>query len=264
MSSDPKRRRLETAAAALQQRYGPQALRGGDELSLAPAIPHVPTGFPALDACTGCEGVPLGLISLFSGRTTAGKLTLAYQVLANAQRSPQGATAHAVALVDLSRTADPDHLARCGVDLEHLVLARPPLGAQAVDVVGDLVQSQRLRAVVVDSLVELGADPGVQRHLRATLGRLQQTLRLANCALVLLDEPKTPWARWLHLDSTAAVRRAAALHVEMQREQWLRRAGELAGYRAQARLLKSRWVYGIRSAPVEILFDGTPQAPGSW
>jgi hypothetical protein len=262
--SDTKRRQLDHAAATLQQRYGPQALRRGDELPLAPIIPHVPTGFSALDACTGCGGVPLGLISLFSGRTTSGKLTLAYKVLANAQRSPQGETAYAVALVDLSRTADADYLARCGIDLEHLLLARPALGAQAVDVVGDLVQSQRLRAVVVDGLVELGADPAVLRHLNATLGRLQQALRLANCALVLLDEPKAPWARWLHLDSSAAVRWAAALHVEMQREQWLRRDGELAGYRAQARLLKSRWVYGIRSAPVEILFNGTVQARESW
>ena len=35
-------------------------------------------------------------------------------------------------------------------------------------------------------------------------------------------------------------------------------------YRAQARLLKSRWVYGIRSAPVEIVFNGVVRRRESW
>ena len=60
------------------------------------------------------------------------------------------------------------------------------------------------------------------------------------------------------------VRWAAALHIEMQRERWLQQAGELTGYQAQARLLKSRWVYGIRSAPVAVLFNGTVKAQGTW
>jgi RecA/RadA recombinase len=64
-------------------------------------------------------------MTLLSGRTTSGKLTVAYKVLASAQRSPHGAVAYTVALFDLTRTADPDYLARCGVDLDALLVARP-------------------------------------------------------------------------------------------------------------------------------------------
>jgi hypothetical protein len=81
---------------------------------------------------------------------------------------------------------------------------------------------------------------------------------------VLLDDPSPPWRRWFYLDASGAVRWHAALHIEMRREQWLDYGDELTGYRAQARLLKSRWVYGLRSAPVEIRFNGTVKAVETW
>ena len=262
--SAPKWRRLESAVTAIHQRYGPQALRRGAEIRWEDAIPHLTTGFPTLDAITGCQGMPLGAITLLSGPTTSGKLTVAYKVLASAQRSARGAGAHAVALFDLTRTADPDYRARGGVDRDALRVARPPLQPAAVDLLGDLVQQRRLRAVVVDSLPEWQANQSVRRRLHASLGRLQTQLRSAQCALLLLDDPSPPWRRWFYLDPSGSVRWRAALHIEMRREEWLSQAGALTGYRAQARLLKSRWVYGLRSAPVAILFNGAVRATTTW
>ena len=261
--ADSKRRRLENAVAAMQQRHGPQALRKGGELAPAVTIPHIATGFSALDAMTGCQGVPLGALTLLSGRTTSGKLTLAYKVLAGAQRGAHG-VAYAAALVDLNRTADPDYLARCGVDLGHLLVARPPAGRQAVDVLGDLLQTRGVRAVVVDNLADLAADAAALGRLHASLGRFQQILRTHGCALLMLDDPSPPWLRWLNLDRSSRVREYAALHIEMQRESWLREGGDLVGYRAQACLLKSRWAYGAHRAKVEIVFNGTVQARETW
>jgi recombination protein RecA len=168
-----KRRRLESAVAAVQERFGPQALRRGGDIRWGDATPHFSTGFPALDAITGCQGLPLGQITLLSGPTTSGKLTAAYKVLTSAQRSLHGAVAYNVALFDLTRTADPDYLARCGVDLDALLVVRPTLQPKAVDLLGDLVRQHRLRAVVVDSLTEWQANHAVRRHLYASLGRLR-------------------------------------------------------------------------------------------
>jgi recombination protein RecA len=229
-----------------------------------PVIPHIVTGFDALDAMTGCGGIPLAAITLLSGRTTSGKLTVAYKLLASAQRDLYGQTAHAVALLDLSRTADPDYLARCGLDLDALLVGRPQPGPEAVALLGDLLQTQRLRAVVVDSLADLAADRESLTLLHATLGKLQQRLRVAGTALVMLDDPQPPWLRWFNLDNSSKVRWCAAVHIEMQRERWLREGGSMVGYRSQARLLKSRWVYGLRSATVEIVFNGTVRAQETW
>lgn len=261
---DAKRRRLENTIAAVQQRHGAQALRRGEHVGQTPAIPHIPSGFTALDAMTGCGGAPLGAITLFSGRSTSGKLTVAYKLLANAQRDPYGQPAYAVALLDLSRTADPDYMARCGVDLDWLLVGRPQPGPAAVNLLGDLLQTQHLRAVVVDSLADLAGHRTGLHALNGALGKLLQRLRTCGAALIFLDEPHPFWLRWFNLDAASQVRWCAALHVEMQREHWLRRDGAVVGYQAQARLLKSRWVYGLRSAGVEIVFNGAVRAQNTW
>ena len=259
-----KRQRLDSVAAAIQQRHGPQALRLGSTLDDTLDIPHISTTFPALDAITGCGGFPVGAMTLLTGRSTSGKLTLAYKLLASAQRSVRGDVAYNVGLLDLSRTADPDYVARCGVHLDALLVARPAIGPQTVQMLGDMIQTYQLRAVVVDCLADLAVSATALRALNGMLGRLQQLLRTMQCTVVLLDEPRAPWVRWMNLDRTSQVRWSSALHLEMRREQWLHKNGALVGYRAQARLLKSRWVYGIRSAPVEIVFNGVVRRRESW
>ena len=56
------------------------------------------------------------------------------------RRKPQAREVERVALFDLNRTADPDYLVRCGVDLDALLVVRPSLQPQAVDLLGDLVR----------------------------------------------------------------------------------------------------------------------------
>jgi recombination protein RecA len=216
------------------------------------APPHVPTGFAALDAITGCAGIPLGAITLFTGQTTSGKLTVAYQVLANAQRARRN---RGVAILDLTYTANPAYLARCGVDLEYLLFARAPTPAQAVDVLFELARSG-LRLLVVDGLPDLLRDAAVARRFDAALPELKVMLASRSCAVLFMDEPQPPWLRWLGLGSSAIVH-CAALHVDLKREQWLERGRDLIGYRAQAQVIRSRWGRSGQTAPVEIFFDDT-------
>jgi hypothetical protein len=256
-----QRRRLDQTVAALETRYGAGVVRSAHDLTRRPP-PHLSTGFPQLDALTGCGGIPLRNMSILSGRATSGKLTLAYKLLVSGQHTRQRQT---TALVDLAHSADPDYLARAGVDLARLLLVRPRLDRQAVDVLVDLVLSRQLRVVVVNGLAELQRDPKLYRYLNATLGRLQQALRTHHCALVWVDDPAPAWLRWFHLDRSGAVRQYAALHLELQWERWLTQPdGQLYGYAAQARLLKSRWARPGRTAPVEIVFNGVIQARPTW
>ncbi len=46
----PKRRRLESAIVAVQQRYGEQSLRRANDPALQRIPPHISTGFGGLDA----------------------------------------------------------------------------------------------------------------------------------------------------------------------------------------------------------------------
>jgi hypothetical protein len=263
-----KQRKLESTMAAVQRRYGPQALCKAHQLVQQATPPHISTGFAQLDAITGCDGIPLGGISLLSGRATSGKLTVAYKALAQAQGPTDRYTRPAtVALVDFNRHTDPDYLARCAVDLAHLLVVYPQPESDVVSLIGDLVKSRQVRLLLVDSLIGLICFQGVAQRLDSLLRSLSQLLRQANCALLLIDEPQPPWWRRLHdwrWDRAWPVRQRAALHIEIKRERWLRRQGILTGYRAQAHVLKSRWRYDRPSTLVEIQFNGTVEARPTW
>jgi hypothetical protein len=251
---------LEHAVAALEARHGGGVLRRATEL--APNVPHLSTGFSALDSLTGCGGIPLGAMTVLSGFSTSGKLTIAYKTLANAQQAYQKQT---VALIDLHASADPDYLVRIGIDLERLLLVRPTIDKQAIDVLVDLAATRKVRTIVVNSLADYQNERRTYRYLTATLGRLQQALRSTRSALIWIDDPAAPWLRWFNLDQSKSVRQFAALHIEMQLEHWLTsKSGILRGYAARAKLHKSRWTRAGRSVPLEIEFNGTIKARQTW
>lgn len=254
-----RQRQLDSTVSAVQSRYGTQALRRGTVPVHSELPPHVATGFAALDALTGCGGVPLGALTLLSGRSTSGKLTLACTLLAQAQRP-----AHTVALLDLTQSADPDYLSRCGVDLARLLVVRPALDAKLLHLLLDLARSRQVRLLVVDSLAELSATRELRRGLPATLRRLPPLLRAAGSGVVLLDEPVPPWQRRLRLDAHAPIRLQTALHIELQRERRLQTDGRLSGYATRISLLHSRWAAVGRSATIEFVFNGAVRARATW
>jgi RecA/RadA recombinase len=79
---------LLDAVAAIQQRWGPNALRRLGQAATATPVPHIPTGFPALDRALGIGGLPQGKVSELLGLATSGKTTLALKFLAQAQSLP--------------------------------------------------------------------------------------------------------------------------------------------------------------------------------
>lgn len=255
-----KRQRLEQTIAAIQHLHGERAVRVGAR-PRAVDVPHVPTGFARLDALTGCGGVPIGALTLISGKSTSGKATLAYKTLANAQRAMPGGLA---ALLDLHGAADADYLARCGVDLGRLVLSQPKPARQAVELLIELARQarkHRLAAVLIDDLGPVVADAAASRALGAAAPQLALVLQHAGCAMIALAEARPVWQRWV---GGGALGHNADLHIELSRETWLERDGELVGYRARAAVARSRWAPAGRAAPLEIEFNGTVKARNTW
>ena len=144
-----RKRRLESTVTAIQRQHGAQALRRGLERAPKPPLAVSSTRCPHR-----LQRRPLGVMSLLSGRSTSGKVTLAYKLLANAQASG-GAPAPTAVLVDMTQTADPDYLTRCGINLDRLLLVRPATNERAVHLILDLARSRQVNLVVVDSLADL-------------------------------------------------------------------------------------------------------------
>lgn len=256
-----RRRKLEQTVASLRRRYGDDVIRRGGELPSVSLPPHLSTGFPALDELTGCGGIPLGRLTLLTGRTTSGKLTVAYKTLATLLQRSARATA---LLLDLTHTCDPDYLARCGVRLDALTLVRPTSSRQAVDLLLDLLQQNSVDAILVDSLPHLMANRADTRYFNSNLAALNRLLLASRTALIVLDEPQAPWLNWFGLQRAFDLNAWTALHLSLKREQWIYRHEQLVGYQATAHRVKSRWAQGRASAAVTIHFNGTVRAGQTW
>ncbi len=234
---------------ALRLRFGAQGLRSAREL-LRPALPPaISTGLPALDALSGCRGLPCGAISLLGGGVSSGKSSVAFRALAQAQAGPGGpkavggsrqrpASAAAgdglALLLDLSRSADPGYLQACGVDLGRLILARPRGGAAAVALLLDLLRQEAPRLVVVHSLADLVQGAGAQA-LRAALPHCVRLLRAGGTALLVVEESRAPWLPLpARQEGAALLQPWAALHLRLEREAWLGEEGDEAEAACQA------------------------------
>ncbi len=258
--SDSKHEQLKGVLREIERRWGPQSITPA---SAAPSLGHgLATGIKLLDHILQPGGVPLQAITLLSGATSCGKLTLAYKTLVQAQR-PAGETAHSVAILDIGATTDADYLVRCGLDLERLLIVRPTSGTEALRVLLDLVRSRELRAILFDSLPDLMVDPAGARGFDQMLPQLNLALKGSGGALILLDEIQPPWLPPLAARTRAAAH-YAALQIELTHEGWMEAEGELVGYRAQARVIKARGAGRGQSARVNIQFGAAVRSRETW
>jgi hypothetical protein len=259
---DPRRERLQSAIKQMEHRWGSGILLSA---GAAPKLDSsLSTGFESLDRLTGLGGIPLHAVTVLAGAATSGKLTAAYKVLSRAQSDVPNEHRHSVAILDLGGSSDPDYIARSGVDLDRLLLVRPQSAMQALRVLLDLVRSRDLRAILLDSLPDLMVDRDAANAVEQMMPQVNLALKSADCALLLLDEPHPPWLPPLAAETSRAVRHYASLHLEFTREEWIALDGELTGYRARVRLVKSRVRHQGASAPVVIAFGETVRPRETW
>ena len=102
-----KQKRLEMTVAGLQRRWGARVIVPARQVQ--PEQRVVSTGFLELDRLLGSGGIPMSAITLISGQTTSGKLTLSYKILRRAQQSAptsRSPRVNSVAILDLNASSD--------------------------------------------------------------------------------------------------------------------------------------------------------------
>jgi recombination protein RecA len=261
-----RQRQLDMAVAAIRLRYGPQALVKGKPPTAVAAVPHIPTGFPSLDRALGIGGLPKGKISELVGPATSGKTTLALKFLAQAQ-----ADGGQVGCIDLARYFDPDYAHRCDLDLSRLLIGRPYDLREALAMAESLVRSGSLSALVfdADALDFLGSDREATSQFVAFLDRLPAPLARSGMAFLFLYE--SPIARSAALRQAqngaqdmalSALAHYATVRLQVVRERWLRRHGDIRGYKARVEVLKNRLGPAGRAVTVAIEFNGTVRGNG--
>lgn len=228
---------LRDAVSALQERYGMQAMREGLDPSVV-VPPHIASGIVALDALSGCGGLPQGHLSLFTGGSTSGKFSIALRFFAAAQGRGRRDD---VAVLDFSGSATLEAFHRAGVDQAHLLFARPAPDDAPSTLLGDVLHMHDWRCVLVTGARRLRNETALPDAAR--LARRRRT------ALLLLDDDASPADAY----AGSALAHHLSLHLHFERIGWRRALHTaLTGYTTRARLERSRWTRTGRHCEVEI------------
>lgn len=95
----------------------------------------IPTQCPGIDWALGRGGIPLGRLSILSGKEGSGKTTLALHIVAECQR--QGGVA---IYMDKEYKLDPDYARAIGVDTKRLVIIQPPHLERVFETYGKVIE----------------------------------------------------------------------------------------------------------------------------
>jgi recombination protein RecA len=165
---------LDELIDSLQAKFGKGSFRRPNEIEVVDVIP---VGDISIDYALGVGGFPRGRIIEIYGNPSAGKTTLTLHTIAEAQK--QGLQ---TCFIDVEHALDPEYSANLGVDLSQLIISQPDNAEDALSIVHDLVESNRVGLIVLDSVAsmvpkaELEGEMG-QSHVALSARLMSQALR---------------------------------------------------------------------------------------
>jgi recombination protein RecA len=271
-NADEKKKALSDVMGKIQKIHGKESISVLDN-KVNLDIPNIPSGLMSLDLAVGIGGIPKGRIVEFYGDNSAGKTTLALNYIANAQRV--GAIA---AFVDAEHALDPKWAKKRGVVLEELLISQPDNGEEALEIVDNLVQTNQVGIIVVDSVAalvprsELEKDMGESSMGRQALLMSQACRKLtgvvakSGAIVIFLNQIRKNIGGYGNPNVTTggeALKFYASLRFEMARKETLKKGEEAIGVKTRVKIVKNKVAPPFTECTFDLFFDDGYDFEGS-
>lgn len=264
MAEENKQKLIDETLKSIEKQFGKGSImKLGDKVYEHMEV--VPTGSLALDMALGVGGYPKGRIIEIYGPESSGKTTLALHAIAEAQK--QGGYA---AFIDAEHALDPKYAKALGVDIDNLILSQPDTGEQALEIVEQLVRSNAISIVVIDSVaalvpkVEIDGDMGdahvglQARLMSQAMRKLSGVISKTNTVCIFINQIREKVGVMFGNPETTSGGRAlkfySTIRLDIRRVEAIKSGDQYVGNLTRVKVVKNKVAAPFKTVDIEIIY----------